>query len=191
MIPPRPNPRLQRTRAARSPLSRQPLGRSRKARAIVWLGFVLGACHVREDKHAPVARHPEYLVVRSITPEPEPGLHHLRRVVLPGGRTAFAGDTPVLDLNSFIFADARLANDGKVGIAGVSIWIPLTAEGAHRLLEWKAQYAGETLGVFLKGKFVDVPWVKSRSLDGFSVELTDSTEATAVLNELHAGGASE
>jgi hypothetical protein len=148
------------------------------------------ACHSEETKQADVAvRNPDYLVVRSITREPD--AEHTDRVELPyaGAGYGFASASKLLDLNSVSLRSVDFAG-GRTSVAGeATIWLPLTPEASHRLEAWSAQHAGGYLGIFLKGKLVAAPRVTTGISGGIPLRVPSKSEGDRVIIELRSGGA--
>ena len=76
-------------------------------------------------------------------------------------------------------------------VGEATIWLPLTPEGSRRLEEWSTHAEGDFLGIFLKGKLVAAPQVKSKLSGGIPLRVTSKSEGDSVLKELRSGGATE
>ena len=138
-----------------------------------------------------VVRDPDYLVVRPIRREAD--AEHPIRVDLPysGAGYGFAASSALLDMSSFNLGAAEFAG-GRTSVVGeATILIPLTPEGSRRLEEWSSHSEGDFLGMFLKGKLVAAPRVKSRMGGGLPLRVSSKSEGDRVLKELRSGGASE
>jgi preprotein translocase subunit SecD len=187
---------VERTRSSasplRPPLSRRPSGRRGGATAMVASVLLTFACNREEAKPAHViVRNPDYLVVRSIKREAD--AEHTDRVELPysGAGYGFASDSALLDLNSVNLGAVTFAG-GRTSVAGeATLWLPLTPEASRRLETWSTEHAGDYLGVFLKGKLVAAPQVKSRIGGGIPLRVTSKSEGDLVIRELRNGGASQ
>ena len=186
-----PNPRLQRTRAVRSPLSRQPLGGRNGLLAAVVSVLLVFSCD-KEAKRAPVVvRNPEYIVVRPIRREPD--AEHTLRVEFPyaGAGYGYASAAALLDLRSIDVLGATFAG-GRTSIVGeATIWLPLTPEASRRLEAWSAEHKGDYLGIFLRGKLVAVPQIKGSIGGGIPLRVPGKTEGDLVIRELRNGGATQ
>jgi hypothetical protein len=151
------------------------------------LGLVSG-CSQREA--APVAvRNPDYLVVRTILPEAD--AEHGIRVELPyaGAGYGYASTAPLFDLTAIDAAGATFAG-GRTSLAGeATLWLPLTAEGRRRLDAWSSRHAGDRLGIFLEGRLVAAPQVKTAIGGGIPLRVASKGEGDAVLARLRNGGA--
>jgi hypothetical protein len=148
------------------------------------------ACNQQQQAHITV-RNPEYLVVRPIRREAD--AEHTIRVDLPyaGAGYGFASSSVLLDLNSFDLGAAAFAG-GRTSIAGeATIWLPLTPEGSRRLEAWSTSPGADYLGIFLKGKLIAAPRVKSRISAGIPLSVASKSEGDSVLKELRNGGATE
>ncbi len=138
-----------------------------------------------------VVRNPDYLVLRPIRREAD--AEHTIRVELPyaGGGYGFASSTPLLDLNSFNLAAVNFAG-GRTSVVGeATIWLPLTPEGSRRLEEWSSNAGRDYLGIFLKGKLVAAPQIKSKISGGIPLRVASKSEGDRVLKELRSGGVVE
>lgn len=174
--------------SAVAPRVRTRAGRS--CAALLTAGMFLFVGCGKGAKPAPVVvRNPNYLVVRSITREPD--AEHTIQVDLPysGAGYGFASDAPLLDLTS-IDAGAAAFAGGRTSVVGeAAIWLPLTPAGSRRLEAWSAQHDGEFLGIFLKGKLVSAPRIHGTVGGGIPLRVTSKSEGDLVLKELREGGA--
>ena len=135
-------------------------------------------------------RNPDYLLVRSIRREAD--AEHTNPVQLPysGAGYGFASTSTLLDLNSVNLGAVTFAG-GRTSVAGeATLWLPLTPEASRRLEAWSAEHTGDYLGMFLKGKLVSAPQVKSRIGGGIPLRVASKTEGDLVIRELHNGGVS-
>jgi hypothetical protein len=151
----------------------------------------VAGCRNPETAAPVVVRDPNYLVVRPIRREPD--ADHTIPVDLPysGGGQGFASATPLFDLTSFDLRRVEYAG-GRTSVVGeAAIWLPLTPEGSRRLQEWSASHIGEQLGMFLKGRLVAAPVVRSAVSGGLPLAVAGKTEGDRVLRELRGGGAAE
>ena len=156
--------------------------------AIAAWAILFLACGEAAKPARVVVRNPDYLVARSITREAD--AEHTIRVELPysGAGYGFASDATLLDLNSIDLAAVAFAG-GRTSLAGeATIWLPLTPEASQRLEAWSAEHAGAYLGIFLKGKLVAAPQIKSRIGGGIPLRVAGKSEGDAVLRELRSGG---
>jgi hypothetical protein len=97
----------------------------------------------------------------------------------------------LLDLNSFDLGAAAFAG-GRTSIVGeATIWLPLTPEGSRRLETWSDNHRDDFLGIFLKGKLVAAPQVRSRIGGGIPLRVVNKHEGDLVLRELRNGGVTE
>jgi hypothetical protein len=138
-----------------------------------------------------IVRNPDYLVVRSIRREADPA--HSTRVDLPysGAGYGFVSSSALLDLNSFALGAVAFAG-GRTSVVGeATIWLPLTPEGSRRLEAWSSNPDGEYLGIFLKGRLVAAPQIKSKIGGGIPLRVASKSEGDLVLKELRNGGASD
>lgn len=126
---------------------------------------VAAACRAAESTHQPViVRNPDYLVLRSLSREPDAG--HPTPVTLPyeGAGRAYASREKLLDLNSFELSGAKAvrgsSGDGSEG--SLAILIPLNPAGQRALGEWTSNHIGGQLGVFLEGTLIEAPHVRGR-----------------------------
>jgi hypothetical protein len=189
------HPQVQRTRssatALREALTRRPLGRRSGAVAAAALSLVGFACEQGAKPSKVAVRNPDYLVVRPIRRVAD--AEHPIRVDLPysGAGYGFASSSKLLDMNSFELGAAAFAG-GRTSVVGeATIWLPLTPEGSRRLEEWSTHSEGDYLGIFLKGKLVAAPQVKSKIGGGLPLRVTSKREGDLVLRELRGGGAIE
>jgi hypothetical protein len=185
-----PNPRLQRARL-RSPLSRKTLGDRRGLLAVVVSTLSVFSCD-NEAKRAPVVvRNPDYIVVRPVKREPD--AEHTLRVEFPyaGAGYGYASAEPLLDLHSINIVGVTFAG-GRTSVVGeATIWLPLTPEARQRLETWSAQHTGDYLGIFLRGKLVAVPQIKTSIGGGIPLRVQSKMEGDLVMRELRNGGATE
>jgi hypothetical protein len=137
--------------------------------------------------------NPEYLVVRTITREPD-GAHTIP-VELPyeGVRQGFASAEPLLDLSS-CEPGAAAFSGGRTSVVGeATIWLPLTPEGSRRLEDWsrrpERQY--QYLGIFLRGRLIAAPRVRTPMSGGIPLRVASKSEGDRVLRELRNGGSTE
>ena len=140
-----------------------------------------------------VVRNPEYLVVRTITAEPDAA--HTLPVELPYAqvRQGFASTEPLLDLSSCEPGGAAFAG-GRTSVVGeATIWLPLTPEGSRRLESWsrRPERAYEYLGIFLRGRLVAAPRVTTPLGGGIPLRVASKSEGDRVLRELRNGGLKE
>jgi hypothetical protein len=175
-----------------SPLNGKPLGRASSAVAVVAWALVAVTCREQEPKPAHViVRNPDYLVVRPIKRNAD--AEHTSRVELPysGAGYGFASSSALLDMNSFDLGAVGFAG-GRTSVVGeATIWLPLTAEGSRRLEAWSTLPEGDFLGIFLKGKLVAAPQIKSRMGGGIPLRVASKSEGDLVLKELRNGGATD
>jgi hypothetical protein len=147
------------------------------------------AC-ARREAAAPIAvRNPDYLVARSIRRDADAA--HTIRVDLPhaGGGYGFASTEPLFDLTAVDLARAEFAG-GRTSLAGeATIWLPLTADGRRRLETWSAANVGDRLGLWLDGRLVAAPLIKSAIGGGIPLAVPSKGEGDAVLARLRNGGA--
>ena len=164
-----------------------------------WMALALGtsvlaafACQRQQAARVPVVvRNPDYLVLRPIRRAPD--AEHTIRVDLPypGAGFGFASSAALLDLNSFEVGAAAFAG-GRTSIVGeATIWLPLTPEGSRRLESWSANPGEDSLGIFLKGKLIAAPQVKSTISGGIPLRVANKSEGDRVLRELKNGGVSD
>ena len=150
------------------------------------------ACHGESGRRAHVVvRNPDYFVARPIQREAD--AEHTIRVDLPysGAGYGFASDAALLDLNSIVL-DGVAFSGGRTSLAGeAALWLPLTPEGSRRLEAWSAAHTGEYLGLFLKGKLVSAPKIKSQIGGGIPLRVASKSEGDLVLEELRSGGAAQ
>lgn len=150
------------------------------------------ACARPEAKAARVVvRNPGYLVVRSIRREAD--AEHTIPVALPyaGAGYGFASSAALLDLNSFDPGAAGFAG-GRTSVVGeATIWLPLTPEGSRRLADWSNNAGEKRLGVFLNGKLVAAPEIKSAIGGGIPLRVASKSDGDRVLKELRNGGVVE
>lgn len=140
-----------------------------------------------------VVRNPEYLVVRTITVEPDAA--HTLPVELPYAqvRQGFASTEPLLDLSSCEPGGAAFAG-GRTSVVGeATIWLPLTPEGSRRLESWsrRPERAYEYLGIFLRGRLVAAPRVTTPLGGGIPLRVASKSDGDRVLRELRNGGLKE
>jgi hypothetical protein len=154
-------------------------------------GLTVLGCQRQETAAPVIVRDPSYLVVRPIRREAD--AEHTIPVDLPdaGAGYGFASTTPLLDLSSFELGRVEYAG-GRTSVVGeATIWMPLTPEGSRRLQEWSSSHVGEHLGMFLKGKLVSAPVVRSAVSGGVPLAVPSKSEGDRVLKELRNGGAPE
>ena len=138
-------------------------------------------------------RNPEYLVVRTITREPDAA--QTIPVDLPeaGAGYGFASTEPLLDLSS-CEPGAAAFSGGRTSVVGEAmIWLPLTPEGSRRLESWsrrpERQY--QYLGIFLRGRLIAAPRVTTPLSGGIPLRVASKGEGDRVLRELRNGGVTE
>lgn len=156
------------------------------------LAILAAACRGPEGKPSAVSvRDPGYLVVRSIAREADS--EHTIRVDLPyaGSGYGFASSEALFDLTAFELGGATVLG-GRTSIVGeATIWLPLKPDASRRLEDWSARHTGERLGIFLEGRLVAAPQIKSAVGGGMPLAVAGKTEADSVLKRLRAGGAAE
>jgi hypothetical protein len=154
--------------------------------------LLVGACREPEAASASVSvRDPEYLVVRPIRSERD--AEYTIPVDLPyaGAGFGFASSQALLDLNSVELGSVAFAG-GRTSIVGeATIWLPLKPEASRRLEAWSSEHTGDYLGIFLKGRLVAAPRIRSRIGGGIPLRVPSKSEGDVVLRELRAGGARE
>jgi hypothetical protein len=140
---------------------------------------------------AVAVRDPSYLVVRPIRRDAD--AEHTLQVDLPmaGGGYGFAAATPLLDMASFELGEAKFLGGRTSTVGSAAIWVPLKPEANPRLAEWSARAArnGDLLGIFVKGKLVAAPRMRTAVGGGILIPVPSKTEGDAVLKELRGGGA--
>jgi hypothetical protein len=150
---------------------------------------ILAAGCARPEAHSPVVvRNPDYLVVRSIRREAD--AQHTIRVALPysGAGYGFASTQALLDLSSFDLAAAGFSG-GRTSVVGeATIWLPLTPEGSRRLEAWSSGTGDKRLGIFVNGKLVAAPQIKSRIGGGIPLRVASKSDGDRVLEVLRNGG---
>jgi len=150
------------------------------------------ACHERgAHPRQVVVRNPEYFAARPIQREAD--AEHTILVELPysGAGAGYAADAPLLDLNSIVLEGVEFSG-GRTSLVGeATLWLPLKPEASRRLEAWSAQHTGEYLGIFLKGKLVSAPQIKSRISGGIPLRVPSKSEGDVVLKELRDGGAAQ
>lgn len=148
------------------------------------------ACQKAEPRPAHIiVRNPDYLVVRSIRREGD--ADHMTRVQLPysGAGYGFASTSALLDLTSFDLGGATFAG-GRTSVVGeATIWLPLTPDASRRLEDWSAGHVGDYLGIFLKGRLVAAPQIRSKMGGGLPLRVPSKSDGDVVLRELRSGGA--
>ena len=150
--------------------------------------FFAAGCARQEAQTPVVVRNPDYLVVRPIRREAD--AQHTIRVELPysGAGYGFASAEALLDLNSFNLAAAGFSG-GRTSVVGEAmIWLPLTGEGSRRLEAWSSGTGEKRLGIFLNGKLVAAPEIKSAIGGGIPLRVASKSEGNRVLEELRNGG---
>jgi len=186
---PAPDTRLQPAPLT-SPQSRRPLGAPSGLLAAMVLALLVFFSCDREAECAPVVvSNPDYVVVRPIKREPD--AEHTLRVEFPyaGAGYGYAAATPLLDLRSIDIPGATFAG-GRTSVVGeATIWLPLTSEASQRLEAWSTEHKGDFLGIFLRGKLVAVPQVKTSFGGGIPLRVPSKMEGDLVLRELRNGGA--
>ncbi len=101
----------------------------------------------------------------------------------------YASTAPLFDLTAVDVAGATFAG-GRTSLAGeATLWLPLTAEGRRRLDAWSSRNAGDRLGIFLDGRLVAAPQVKTAIGGGIPLRVANKSEGDAVLARLRNGGA--
>lgn len=161
-----------------------------RAAVAATLAVLAAACGGGSSK-AVVVRNPGYLVLRPIRREAD--AEHTIRVDLPfaGGGYGFAATSPLLDLTAFDVSGATFAG-GRTSIVGeAALWLPLTPEGSQRLAAWSAHAGDDLLGIFLKGKLVAAPRVRTQISGGIPLHVTSKSDGDLVLKELRNGGVAE
>ena len=156
--------------------------------AVLLLAFA-PACDRRETAASVAVRNPEYLVARSIRREADAA--HTMRVDLPhaGGGYGYASTAPLFDLTAVDLARAEFAG-GRTSLAGeATIWLPLTAEGRRRLEDWSSRNTGDRLGLWLDGRLVAAPVIRTAIGGGIPLAVSSKSEGDAVLARLRNGGA--
>ncbi|HEY1251894.1 MAG TPA: hypothetical protein VGH97_11950 [Thermoanaerobaculia bacterium] len=159
-----------------------------RAAALAWACLALSCS--RPPEHVAV-KNPEYLVVRPIVRTAD--AEHTIPVDLPyaGAGYGFASTAALLDLTAFEPGAAAFAG-GRTSVVGeATIWLPLTPEGSRRLDAWSSHAGGQYLGIFLRGKLIAAPQVKSRISGGIPLRVPNKGEGDRVLRELRAGGVIE
>jgi SecDF, P1 head subdomain len=154
---------------------------------VLALGLVLGCA--RREAAPTIVRNPNYLVVRTIVREAD--AEHGIRVDLPyaGAGYGYASTAPLFDLTAIDVTGATFAG-GRTSLAGeATLWLPLTAEGRRRLDAWSSRNAGDRLGIFLDGRLVAAPQVKTAIGGGIPLRVESKSEGDAVLARLRNGGA--
>lgn len=161
----------------------------RAPRVLVSAAVLLALSCARREAAPTVVRNPEYLVARSIRRDADAA--HTIRVDLPhaGGGYGFASTEPLFDLTAVDLARAEFAG-GRTSLAGeATIWLPLTAEGNRRLEAWSAANVGDRLGLWLDGRLVAAPQIKTAVGGGIPLAVSSKGEGDAVLARLRNGGA--
>jgi hypothetical protein len=158
-------------------------------RRALTFAVLLPALACARDTPPVAVRNPEYLIARSIRRDADAA--HTIRVDLPhaGGGYGFASTEPLFDLTAVDLGRAAFAG-GRTSLAGeATIWLPLTAEGNRRLEAWSSRNAGDRLGLWIDGRLVAAPQVKTAVGGGIPLAVASKGEGDAVLARLRNGGA--
>jgi hypothetical protein len=153
--------------------------------------FALACARPEATATRVVVKNPDYLVVRPIRREADS--EHTIPVELPyaGAGYGFASTAALLDLNSFDLGAAGFAG-GRTSVVGeATIWLPLTPEGSRRLEDWSNNTGEKRLGIFLNGKLVAAPEIKSKIGGGIPLRVASKSDGDRVLKELRSGGVVE
>ena len=159
-----------------------------------WIALAWSAsCSRPQPPVQVVVRNPDYLVVRTITRDPDAG--HTIPVELPYAdvHQGFASTEPLFDLSSCEPGRAAFAG-GRTSVVGeATIWLPLTPEGSRRLETWsrRPEREYEYLGIFLRGRLIAAPPVTSPMSGGIPLRVASKGEGDRVLRELRNGGLTE
>ena len=153
---------------------------------------VLRAAGCQDKPAGPVAvRNPDYLVARPIRRDAD--AEHTIRVDLPmaNGGYGFAASAPLLDMTSFDLGGSKFLGERTSTVGPAAIWVPLRPEASARLQEWSARAAtnGDLLGLFLNGRLVAAPRMKTAVGGGIAVPVASKNDGDALLRALRNGGA--
>ena len=134
-------------------------------------------------KPVPVV-NPDYVILRPVSTTPTPGASD---ATIYGRTIYFRASDRILDLRHL---DAGTAKLDTARSDSYVVSIHTTPEGKHLLRAWTSSNLEGQLGVFLDGRLIAAPTIKSTIdemiiLDG---EFTKA-EADAVMRQLHHGGA--
>ena len=168
-----------------------PLGARSSLFAAVASALLVCSCDKEAVRAPVVVSNPDYVVVRPIKREPD--AEHTLRVEFPyaGAGYGYASAAPLLDLNSINIPGVAFAG-GRTSIVGeATIWLPLTPEASQRLETWSTEHEGDSLGIFLRGKLVAVPQVKTSFGGGIPLRVPSKAEGDLVIRELRNGGAAQ
>jgi hypothetical protein len=155
------------------------------------LALLAFSCDKEAERAPVVVSNPDYIVVRPTRREPD--AEHTVRVEFPyaGAGYGYASAAPLLDLRSIYIPGVTFAG-GRTSVVGeATIWLPLTSEASQRLETWSTEHKGDYLGIFLRGKLVAVPEIKTSFGGGIPLRVPSKTEGDLVIRELRNGGAAQ
>ena len=127
---------------------------------------------------------PDYVVLRPVSETPSPGAGF----AVDLGRTLYFNESErVLDLRHL---DPRTAEIDRRQDGTYVVWISTTDVGDELLGNWTAANVERQVGVFVDGKLICAPVVKSRITGGIVIEAQLTNEqASQIVARLRRGGA--
>jgi len=160
---------------------------------IVFLLLAAGACngfvgevHIDKPKRSPIrVIDPDYVILRPVSHAEQPG-------AISGtiyGRTIYYRPTDrIMDLRHFDLRTAKLEQSGPAEEYVVALHT--TPQGNELLRSWTSRNIGKQLGVFVGGRLIDAPRIKTPITDMIVLEGSFSkSQAEDILARLHRGGA--
>ena len=130
----------------------------------------------------------DYLVLRPLAARPT--ANHNASAQIYGNAVFYSQHDILLDLRHFDLNSAELQHMNSLNRNVPFISLHTSADGRQRLSEWTEKNVNEGLGIFLDGKLISAPVIRSR-IDDVIILDAEFTEAQAkeILERLRKGGA--
>jgi len=129
-----------------------------------------------------------YLVLRPLAARPTASYNGSAQIY--GNAVFYSEHDILLDLRDFDLNSAELQHMNSLNRNVPFISLRTSADGGQRLGEWTEKHVNERLGIFLDGKLISAPVIRSR-IDDMIILDSEFTEAQAkeILERLRKGGA--
>ncbi|HEV2719965.1 MAG TPA: hypothetical protein VG323_08095 [Thermoanaerobaculia bacterium] len=153
-------------------------------RSIASALLFLCACAAKPPASHTVA-NPDFVVFRAVGTDPSAG----SATVSMDGRTYhFNPAERVVDLREI---DADSCRAERTPLGGWAVYGKLTPDGGRKFGQWTLAHINQQLGIFVGGRLISAPFIRSRIDDAFVIEgAFTQAEVEEVVARLRSGGSS-